>query len=291
VSNSRDGLRQGDGRKATPGFSKRRGTAHWDSLFPVKVPWCSAVWAAGLVVACSLLAQQSTQSTQGDAQQTAPPSTAPAAAPPLPDSPDSHAGPQATGPTAVFDTTMGRITCRLFDKQAPEAVANFVGLAEGTKDWIDPATKQKEQGKPFYDGTTFHRVIPEFMIQGGDPLGTGMGDPGYMFKDEFDPALNFDVAGRLAMANSGPNTNGSQFFITEAPEDYLDQKYTIFGQCDDASVWVVKAIARVNRNGQDKPLDPVVIRKVTIVAAGQPLPPAPSTPTASTSAAPAPQQR
>lgn len=191
--------------------------------------------------------------------------------------------PQPTGPTVLFDTSMGRMTCRLFDKEAPEAVANFVGLAEGTKDWTDPATKQKMQGKRFYDGTTFHRVIPGFMIQGGDPLGTGQGDPGYLFKDEFDPNLNFDVPGRLAMANSGPDTNGSQFFITEAPADFLDQKYTIFGQCDDASVWVVKSIARVNRDANDKPVEPVVLKKVTIIPAGQPVPvanpaPAPAPP-------------
>ncbi len=176
------------------------------------------------------------------------------------------------------------MTCKLFDKQAPEAVANFVGLATGTKEFTDPATKQKVR-RPYYDGTTFHRVIPGFMIQGGDPLGTGMGDPGYMFNDEIDPALNFDVPGRLAMANSGPNTNGSQFFITEVPTDYLDQKYVIFGQCDDASVEVVKAIARVNRDSNDKPLDAVVLKKVTIIPAGQPVPAAP--PTAPATPAPA----
>jgi len=230
----------------------------------------SRVLAAALLVTLAAFAQESTQT------QAAPSSTSAASAQALPDSPDSHAGPQPTGPTAVLDTTMGRITCQLFARQAPVAVANFVGLAEGTKDWIDPATKQKMHGKRFYDGTTFHRVIPDFMIQGGDRLGTGMGDPGYMFNDEFDPALNFDVAGRLAMANSGPNTNGSQFFITEEPADYLDQKYTIFGQCDDASVWVVRAIARVNRDASDKPIEPVVLKKVTIVAAGQPLPPMPA---------------
>ena len=118
------------------------------------------------------------------------------------------------------------------------------------------------------------------MIQGGDPLGTGEGDPGYMFKDEFDPALNFDVAGRLAMANSGPDTNGSQFFITEVPTDYLDQKYTIFGQCDDSSVLVVKSITRVNRDSKDKPIDPVVLKKVTIIPVGQPVPAAPAPPAA-----------
>jgi peptidyl-prolyl cis-trans isomerase A (cyclophilin A) len=219
----------------------------------------------------------------GLAQQSTPPaSIPPASAPPssqdLPDSPGAHAqvSPQPTGPTAVLDTSMGRITCKLFQKEAPETVANFIGLADGTKDWANPDTKQKMHGKPLYNGTTFHRVIPDFMIQGGDPLGTGMGDPGYFFKDEFDPSLNFDVPGRLAMANSGPNTNGSQFFITEVPTEYLNQKHTIFGQCDDPSVLVVKAIARVERDGQDKPLSPVTLKKVTIVPEGQPMPPSPA---------------
>jgi len=193
----------------------------------------------------------------------------------LPDSPgmQSHLSPQPTGPTAILDTSMGRITCKLYSKEAPETVANFIGLAEGTKDWTDPKTKQKMHGKPLYDGTTFHRVIPEFMVQGGDPMGDGTGDPGYFFKDEFDPDLNFDVPGRLAMANSGPNTNGSQFFVTEVPTEHLNQKHTIFGQCDDHSVVVVQSIARVQRDDQDKPVDPVILNKVTIVPEGQPLPP------------------
>lgn len=216
------------------------------------------------------------------AQQSAPPATPPATTPAanqeLPDSPDTqaHVSPQPTGPTAVLDTSMGRITCKLFSKEAPKTVENFVGLAEGTKDWTDPATHKKMHGKPLYDGTQFHRVIPEFMIQGGDPTGTGMGDPGYMFEDEFDPNLNFDVPGRLAMANSGPNTNGSQFFITEVPTEYLNGKHTIFGQCDDSSILVVKSIARVERDSNDKPIDPVILKKVTIVPDGQPLPVAPS---------------
>ncbi len=216
-------------------------------------------------------------------QSTPPASNPPVPAPPassqdLPDSPGSQAPVilQPTGPTAVFDTSMGRITCKLFSKEAPETVANFIGLAEGTKDWTDPETKQKVHGKPLYNGTTFHRVIPEFMIQGGDPMGTGMGDPGYYFKDEFDPNLNFDVPGRLAMANSGPNTNGSQFFITEVPTEYLNQKHTIFGQCDESGVLVVKSIARVERDGNDKPLEPVILKKVTIVREGQPMPPSPN---------------
>ena len=223
-------------------------------------------------------------STFALAQQTTPPATPPAAASPstassdLPDSPVSQvkAPLQPTGPTVVFDTAMGRIICRLFDKQAPENVANFVGLATGSKDWQDPTTHKNMHHIPLYNGTEFHRVIPQFMIQGGDPTATGTGDPGYFTKDEFDPDLNFDVAGRLAMANSGPNTNGSQFFITENSEDDLDQKYTIFGQCDDPGVLVVKTIARVERGSRDKPLTPVLLNKVTIVAAGQPLPAAPA---------------
>ena len=193
----------------------------------------------------------------------------------LPDAPT--ATPEAAivpnGPFAVLDTSMGRIACQFYQKQAPVAVANFIGLAEGTKTWTDPVTKQVEHHKPYYDGTIFHRVIPEFMIQGGDRTGTGMGDPGYTFDDEFDPNLNFDRPGRLAMANSGPNTNGSQFFITETAYPSLDQHYTLFGQCDDASVEVVKAIARVPRDENDKPLTPVVLEKVRIVAEGEPMPP------------------
>ncbi len=198
----------------------------------------------------------------------------------LPDTPQSQVAPkiEPTGPTAVLDTSMGRITCKLFEKEAPVTVANFIGLAEGTKDWTDPVTKEKMQSKPLYDGTVFHRVIPGFMIQGGDPAGTGMGDPGYLFADEVNPNLNFDLPGRLAMANSGPNTNGSQFFITEAPAEYLDQHYNIFGQCDDASISVVKSIARVDRDANDKPLQAVTLNKVTIVREGQPMPPAPPAP-------------
>jgi peptidyl-prolyl cis-trans isomerase A (cyclophilin A) len=188
---------------------------------------------------------------------------------------------------------MGRITCRLFDKQAPLTVANFIGLAEGTKPWTDPVSKQKMKAKPFYDGTTFHRVIPQFMIQGGDPTGTGTGDPGYMFADEFDPNLNFDVPGRMAMANSGPGTNGSQFFITEVPTTHLNQKHTIFGQCDEPSLSIVSSIARVQRDAEDKPLQPVILNKVTIVQQGQqlpPLPPAPAAPASPPATPPVPNQ-
>jgi peptidyl-prolyl cis-trans isomerase A (cyclophilin A) len=208
---------------------------------------------------------------------------------PLPDAPQATAAAQIhpNGPTVVMDTSMGRLTCQFFQKEAPKTVANFIALAEGKKDWIDPKTQQKMHNKQLYDGTTFHRVMPEFMIQGGDPTGTGMGDPGYTFEDEFNPDLKFDVAGRLAMANSGPNTNGSQFFITEVPTEFLNQKHTIFGQCDEPSINVVKSIARVERDPNDKPVTPVVLQKVTIVPEGQAPPPAPAAPA---QPSPAPQQ-
>lgn len=223
------------------------------------------VSAAGALLGISALAQQSTSSTPANsAQQQA-----------LPDAPaaTAEAATVPNGPTAVMDTSMGRITCQFYQQQAPQAVANFIGLAEGTKEWTNPTTNKAERHKRFFDGTTFHRVIPEFMIQGGDPTGTGMGGPGYNFNDEFDPNLNFDRPGRLAMANSGPNTNGSQFFITEQAYPSLDQHYTLFGQCDDASVDVVKAIARVPRDENDKPLSPVTLIKVTIVNQGGAMPP------------------
>ena len=221
------------------------------------------------------------------AQQSSAPASKPAQD--LPDGPEptQAALAQPNGPTVVMDTSMGRITCQFFQKQAPVAVANFMGLANGTKDWVDPATSKKMHGKRYYDGTQFHRVIPEFMIQGGDPTATGTGDPGYSFNDEFDPSLNFDVPGRLAMANSGPNTNGSQFFVTEGAYPTLNQHYTIFGQCDDSSVNVVKTIARVQTNGQDKPLVPVYLNKVTIVPEGQAVPPPPA-PAAAPAAKPQP---
>ncbi|HEY1902049.1 MAG TPA: peptidylprolyl isomerase [Terracidiphilus sp.] len=229
--------------------------------------------------AVSATAQQSTTPPPAEPATTAP-------AEPLPDAPQATAAAMIhpNGPTVVMDTSMGRITCQFFEQQAPKAVANFIGLAEGTIDWTDPTTKKKMHHKRYYDGTTFHRVIPGFMIQGGDPTGTGMGDPGYSFNDEFDPNLNFDQPGRLAMANSGPNTNGSQFFITEQPFDSLNQHYTLFGQCDPSSVLVVKTIGLVERDSNDKPLTPVVLNKVTIVRDGQPLPPAPAVPSAAPAA-------
>src|SRR5579862_8913316 len=161
---------------------------------------------------------------------------------------DSGAGkaakPAGSGePTAIFDTTSGKLTCKLFEKETPITVANFIALANGTKDWKNPVSGATKHNTPLYDGTIFHRVIPQFMIQGGDPAGNGSGDPGYQFKDEIVSTLTFDRPGRLAMANSGPNTNGSQFFITEVPTPHLNGKHTIFGQCQDLDV--VKKIARM----------------------------------------------
>jgi peptidyl-prolyl cis-trans isomerase A (cyclophilin A) len=170
-------------------------------------------------------------------------------------------------PTAVIDTSVGKLTCTLFPDKAPIGVANFIGLATGTKDWTSPVTHQKKHGVPLYDGTIFHRVIPDFMIQGGDPMGTGTGDPGYQFKNETSPDLKFDRPGRMAYANAGPGTNGSQFFITEVAYASLNGGYTIFGQCDDASVKLVKQIARVGRDSNDKPNKPVVINHIAISGA------------------------
>jgi peptidyl-prolyl cis-trans isomerase A (cyclophilin A) len=163
---------------------------------------------------------------------------------------------------ATFETSMGKIVCKLYEKEAPETVANFVGLAKGTKEWTDPKTGKKVK-RPFYDGLIFHRVIPNFMIQGGCPLGNGTGGPGYTFKDEFDPSLRFDKPGRLAMANSGPNTNGSQFFITHVPTPHLNNKHTIFGQVIEGQD-VVDKIGAVERDRRDKPVKDVVIKKVII---------------------------
>ncbi len=178
--------------------------------------------------------------------------------------PATHRAAAATSePTATIDTTSGAMHCTLFPDKAPNAVANFIGLATGTKDW--KLAGRPKHGVPLYNGTIFHRVIPEFMIQGGDPLGNGTGDPGYTFKDEIVPGLNFDRAGRLAYANSGPNTNGSQFFITEVPTPHLNGGYTIFGQCDPATVDLVKKIARQPTDPRnDRPFNPVKINKITI---------------------------
>jgi len=176
--------------------------------------------------------------------------------------------PQPVHPIAIIHTTAGDLRCELFPDKAPIAVANFTGLATGDKDWTNPATGKVEHHRPLYDGVIFHRVIPGFMIQGGDPLGIGMGGPGYQFADELRPDLLFDRPGRLAMANAGPNTNGSQFFITEAAQPGLDPPrggYTIFGQCDDHAVSLVKQIARMPRGANDRPLQPVKIVHIEIV--------------------------
>jgi peptidyl-prolyl cis-trans isomerase A (cyclophilin A) len=163
---------------------------------------------------------------------------------------------------AKFDTTEGTFTVRLFDEEAPSTVANFVGLAEGTKEWTDPRTGGKKQA-PYYNGVIFHRVIDGFMIQGGDPLGRGTGGPGYKFADEFHAGLHHDRPGILSMANSGPNTNGSQFFITLGPTPHLDNRHTIFGVVEDG-LDTVQRIGKVRTGAQDRPVKDVVINKLTI---------------------------
>ena len=163
---------------------------------------------------------------------------------------------------AHFDTTEGAFTVRLFETEAPKTVANFVGLAEGTKEWKDPATGAPGKG-PFYDGVIFHRIINGFMIQGGDRLGQGTGGPGYKFADEFHPSLRHSRAGILSMANSGPNTNGSQFFITLGPTPHLDNRHSVFGEVVKG-LDVVKKIGAVATGRQDRPVTPVVMNRVTI---------------------------
>ena len=169
---------------------------------------------------------------------------------------------RAPGTYAVFDTTQGTIVVRLFEKEAPQTVANFVGLAEGTKEFKDPKTGQKAK-RPFYDGLIFHRVIPQFMIQGGCPLGTGTGDPGYRFGDEFHKSLKHDKPGKLSMANAGPGTNGSQFFITVAPTPWLDNKHTIFGEVVEGQD-VADKISNAPRDSGDRPKTPITLKKVRI---------------------------
>jgi peptidyl-prolyl cis-trans isomerase A (cyclophilin A) len=211
---------------------------------------------------------------------------------PAPAKPSAGAATPKANPVATIHTSAGDMKCELFPAQAPNAVSNFIGLANGSKQWTDPRTGRVVRGKPLYDGTIFHRTIPNFMIQGGDPTGTGHGKAGIRFDDELHPDLRYDRPGRLAMANAGPNTNGTQFFITETvlpgldpcfdeggcmkPYGHVDKGtgYTIFGQCDDASVELVKKIARMpcqggatcdNRNSQ--PQNPVVIQHIDISGA------------------------
>jgi len=161
-----------------------------------------------------------------------------------------------------FETTLGKFTAELYEDKTPKTVANFVGLAEGSKEWIHPKTKQKSTA-PYYDGIIFHRVIRDFMIQGGDPLGLGYGGPGYNFEDEFHPSLRHDRAGILSMANAGPNTNGSQFFVTLAPTPHLDRRHTVFGAVIEG-LDVVEKIGVTKTDGQDRPVTPVVMNKVTV---------------------------
>ena len=167
------------------------------------------------------------------------------------------------GTYAIFSTSEGDIVCRLFEKDAPKTVQNFTDLAEGKREWTHPTTGKKSKDR-LYDGTIFHRVIPRFMIQGGDPAGTGFGGPGYQFEDETrGSAHKFDKAGKLAMANAGPNTNGSQFFITLAPTTWLTGKHTIFGEVLEGQD-VAEKIVNVPRNRQDKPNQDVVVKSVAI---------------------------
>ena len=176
--------------------------------------------------------------------------------------------PESKATTAIIETTDGNITCTLFPDQAPLTVANFIGLANGTKAWKNPKTGEMMH-TPLYDGTICHRVIPNFMIQCGDPAGNGTGGPGYAFKDEFSSSLTFNQPGRLAMANSGPDTNGSQFFITEVPTPHLNGKHTIFGQCQDLDV--AKKIARLSTDPRtDRPYSPAKITHIKIISPGHP---------------------
>ncbi len=164
--------------------------------------------------------------------------------------------------TAEFVTTEGNFTVRLYDQEAPNTVANFVGLAEGTKEWTDPRSNEKVK-RPYYDGVIFHRVIDGFMIQGGDPLGQGIGGPGYTFADEFHPSLRHAKAGILSMANRGPNTNGGQFFITLGPTPHLDDRHTVFGEVIEG-MDVVRKIGSSATGDRDRPLKDIVIQAIKI---------------------------
>ncbi|MDA0999948.1 MAG: peptidylprolyl isomerase [bacterium] len=168
----------------------------------------------------------------------------------------------AAGLFAEFKTNMGDFVVELFPDKVPQTVENFVSLVQGTKEFTNPKTR-KPTTQPYYDGLIFHRVIPDFMIQGGCILGNGMGGPGYSFEDEFDPDLRHDGPGVLSMANAGPNTNGSQFFITVAPTPHLDDRHSVFGKVVEG-LDIVMAISEVETGPMDRPLEPVVLEKVTI---------------------------
>ena len=194
----------------------------------------------------------------------APPPLTPAALPPVAQA--KLQGPEPTGRVAVFHTSMGNLTCRLFEKESPIAVQTFVGLAEGTKDWRNPKTHTVQHGVRFYDGMIFDRVLPDFVIQTGDITNdpSGATDIGFRFPNEDTPGLTYDRPGRLAFGNNGKDTNNSELFFSEHPMHRLDGGFTIIGQCDEASVKRIEAIARVPRDEHNLPLTPVVIRSVTI---------------------------
>jgi peptidyl-prolyl cis-trans isomerase A (cyclophilin A) len=179
---------------------------------------------------------------------------------------------QATGEGALYArlvTTQGTLVVRLEESRAPKTVRNFVGLATGAQEWVHPRTGQTQKGARYYDGTIFHRVIPNFMIQGGDPLGQGTGGPGYRFADEFHPELRHSGPGVLSMANAGPGTNGSQFFITERATPHLDDRHSVFGQVV-AGLDVVKKIASLKTGPRDRPVEDVVLQRVEIFRSAAP---------------------
>jgi peptidyl-prolyl cis-trans isomerase A (cyclophilin A) len=210
------------------------------------------------------------QSPPAEAPKPPPPAAQPPppAPPPPPQAPLASGGPWMTKAEAGKDlwatikTNKGPIVVKLFSKDAPKTVANFVGLATGEKEWIDPRDNQRKRS-PLYDGTEFHRVIPDFMIQGGDPEGTGRGQPGYTFEDEFQSGRKFDKKGILAMANRGPNTNGSQFFITTSTPHHLDGRHTIFGEVVSGYP-VVETISHVKTMGGNRPADPISVISITV---------------------------